>query len=186
MDWAKARISKPGLIGPGRWNWVLEQCRSAFVESVVGGTWTRGPGGTALFVASGGAAPPTHPFKLLKASVGGVKKIRVIYGTLAGEMPSGFSVGDDPPYLLTVTATGLVYAILTIDGATGVVNSRTLGNGASLPADDDTTFHLELGSYAIDGDLVTIAQAVSGSLAFVACRNWYADPATFTGNWGNV
>jgi hypothetical protein len=83
MDWGKAKISKPGLIGPARWNWVLSQIQSTFISTVVGGSWTRGPGGTALFVSqTNGSGAASHPFQVLtrpSPSEEGVTEAGVIY-----------------------------------------------------------------------------------------------------------
>lgn len=127
-----------------------------------------------------------HPFTLLDASAAGAAKIRVVYGSVDGQTPSGMSAGDVPPYEITVSGVGYVFVIVTIDSGTGAITSVTLGNGATVPDNSATTFHFTIGSYSVDGSAITLAQSVSGSLAFVTCRNWYSDPPTFTANWGNV
>jgi hypothetical protein len=67
MDWGSIKIRNWGLISPDRWNWLVDQVRSALVQDFVGGTWARDPGGTTLYSApgQGGGGSATHPFKVL-------------------------------------------------------------------------------------------------------------------------
>lgn len=121
-----------------------------------------------------------HPFLLINASTEATKKIRVLYGTVAGEAPVGMSPGDQPPYVLSVIGgTGYVYLVVSTNGETGVVTSRSIGIGASVPNDGDGLYHLEIGSYSVVGDKLNLGQALSGSQAFELCGGPGGEPT-----WG--
>lgn len=135
----------------------------------------------------GGGSLVQHPFQLT-VSVNPeteAQQIRVRYGTIDGVAPTGMSLGDDPPYLLTPsTATGVVYAVVTWDPEVGApLLSRDLGQAATLPADEDDTAHVEIGSWTTDeNDNIVLAQAVTNIIEVVICRNWFA----VTGPYWNV
>ena len=126
------------------------------------------------------------PFHGIDVSAGGSNLIRVIYGTIQGEAPTGMSEGDDPPYTLTASGDKSVYAIVTISSSTGEITSRSIGQGASVPDNGDTTFYFELFSYSVSAGVISISQSVAGSLSFTACRNWYSNPVEWLPNWGAV
>ena len=119
-------------------------------------------------------------FQLVEASTESQKKIRVVYGTIAGEMPTGFSEGDEPPYVLDVSGAGFVYAGITIDTA-GQVTARWVDQGADVPANTDTDYHVEIGSFSVtsDPETLALAQARYGPINVQVCRNWYATEPPF-------
>lgn len=132
------------------------------------------------------AAAALQPFKLIDASEGETKKIRVVYSTLAGEEPTGFSPGDDPEYKLTVSATGYIWGGITINETTGEIvdDGIWLDSGSAVPANTDDTFYVQIGSFSIDDDTLTIAQARFGPIHATICRNWFASAAPYFGvNW---
>ena len=130
------------------------------------------------------ASVPQHPFKLssLVDPETEAQQIRVRYGTISGTAPTGMSLGDDPPYILTpATASGVVYAVVVFDRADAgsPILSRDIALGETLPEDEDDTAHIEIGSWTSDeDDNLIIAQAVTASL--------WVDPYGFTYLWGNV
>lgn len=115
------------------------------------------------------AAASTHPFKLVKVRDGGTLKVRVLYGTVAGGIPTGMSLGDDPPYLLTASGTQRIFLIVTTHSTTGAVTSRTIGHNSSMPSNSDGTYYQEIGSYSVSGDDLSLGQAIGGSQAFELC-----------------
>lgn len=123
-----------------------------------------------------GSIVAPHPFRLLDVSVGDDEgnitsfNIRVIYGTLAGAAPDGMSPGDDPPYIISgLTGDGYIWGGISRDADTGEITSRYIDHGPSIPVDTETDGYIEFGSFSIDGEVMTIAQAVSGSLAYKYC-----------------
>jgi hypothetical protein len=124
------------------------------------------------------SAPP-HPFKLSTVVDPETEEtqIRVRYGTIDGVAPTGMSLGDDPPYLLTPDAeSGVIYAVVTWDpDVGGPLLSRDLGQDEELPVDLDDTAHFEIGSWTTDeNDNIILAQAVTNIIEVVICRNWFA------------
>ena len=90
-----------------------------------------------LGAGGGGGGPPTpRPFAVLPYSP---TQVRVVESTVLGERPDGMSNLDTPEFHLTVAAGNEVYLVLTFDNLTGECTSRTVGNGASLPADSPST-----------------------------------------------
>ena len=186
-DWVKKETGLKGAQGRS----MAKQVR-AFVrregrlpvvtEMIIKSPETAAPDGT--FIPQN-TATATHPLKLITGSAAG--KVRVVYGTIASQTPSGMSAGDVPPYEITVSGAGYFYAIVTIDGTTGSVTSSSIGNGAAVPANTATTFHYQIGSYSVDGTNISLGQSVFGSIVFLACRDWFAATAPFYApNWGNI
>jgi hypothetical protein len=129
-----------------------------------------------------------HPFQGIDASDpnSSSKKVRIIYGTVSGTAPNGFSDGDDPAFILDASGSKVVYICVTIDATDGSITSRTVGQASSMPSDGDTTFYNQLCSYTIESSRLNISQAVAGSLSFQACPYWYSNPRSWTPAWGAV
>lgn len=118
----------------------------------------------------GSSSSPTHPLKLLDASEGETIKARILYGTIAGAAPSGMSLGDDPPYILTLTGEeGIIWAGITRDVGTGAITSRFFDHGVELPEDTESDGHIQIGSFVVTDGVLALAQAVSGSQAHQYC-----------------
>jgi hypothetical protein len=128
-----------------------------------------------------GSSTPSRPFQLVNASDEDTHNIRVIYSTLAGAMPDGFSEGDDPPYILEDVgdAAGKVYAEVTLDMDTGEVLSRDLAFGATVPASDPTIgyFTGEIGSFNTVSETFGVSNSGYGP-AYLA-REWFTYPANY-------
>jgi len=128
----------------------------------------------------GGSQRIEHPFQLTAVRQNNANKIRVRYGTIQGAAPSGMSLGDDPPYLLTPSgSSGVVYAVVTFNRseASTPITSRSLGVAGELPEDDIDKTHNEIGSWTTnDAGRLVIAQSVTTSL--------WVDPFGFVFLWG--
>ncbi len=127
-----------------------------------------------------------HPFQGVDVSIGGSKIIRVIYGTISGEAPDGMSLGDVPAYTLSASGSQSVFVGVSISTSTGEITSRWIDQAASLPADTDSNFYLELFSYSIDAGILSISQSVAGSVSFQACPWFYSSPRSYLPNWGMI
>lgn len=133
----------------------------------------------------GGGSTSYEPFELVAADEGGSNKVRVVSGEIAGDVPSGFSPGDDPPYILDVSDGDIVWAIVTYDVSSGEgsfpVTSRTLDKGSSLPADDPTagTFYYRIGSVAIVSGKTKPVNDRTGAILTNCFRLWYEYPKNF-------
>jgi hypothetical protein len=98
--------------------------RSASITSVVGGRFTRTPGGTTLvieqqpIVGTGGGGTVFCPFKVTDASTTDQLKIQIQWGVIAGRVPTGMFPNDDPPLKLDIAGTCYVYAQIDWDRST--------------------------------------------------------------------
>lgn len=135
-----------------------------------------------FFKAKSDNSSSRQPFELRVASDGMTLKIRIYPSTLDGgsSVDLGFTEGDPSPgYLFTVAADGVIYGVITIDDETGEVTSKSLGSGSTLPTDDETTFHVEIGTYDVDDDILTVANSRYGPIGVNVCRDWFSNPATY-------
>lgn len=181
MAYEKLRISSPGLIPPKLWNQVIDVLERVTILKFEGGSLNVTKGGTILGAgrSSGGSggetAAATHPFQLIDASERDesgeitTAKLRVVYGTIQGIAPSGFSDGDTPPFILDVASSGIVYGSITRDSTTGAITSRDVSSGAAIPDSSETEGYFEIGSFAVSGSSMFIGQAISGSQAYQFC-----------------
>lgn len=126
--------------------------------------------------ASGIIGSPFHlPFSLELIDA---THLRVYSSTLAGDLPDGFSIGDDPPFILSVTGSGVVYGEVNYDDSTGDITDRSISYGSSVPDDDDTTTYFRLGSFnTTSGAVVNDAY---GPVTGNACADFFTSPLTYT------
>jgi len=102
--------------------------------------------------AGGSTAAVLQPFQLVPAvNSSNEPRVRVVRGLINGEAPTGFSSGDNPPYLLSPADGHYIFLILTFSATTGVLTSRTLSSAATMPSDADESssttlkLHIEIG-----------------------------------------
>jgi hypothetical protein len=160
--------------------WVTGKMLKAFAAALYADRAVLAPGigneiptisGRVLYVLPGGAVAPNFPFQLLDYSDTEAMKIRVVYGTVNGHRPDGMSAGDDPQYILTITgSSGVIYLELTVDDS-GNITDTSIGVGSTLPDDDydDGDFYMEIGSYSVTDEQLSIAQALTSSQSFELC-----------------
>lgn len=125
---------------------------------------------TVISRGAAGVAVTTHPFQLSQTTGADPELIyaRARYGTVNGGRPTGFSIADDPPYVLELTQTsGVVYLGGTVDPDDFTLSSLWVDEAAVLPTEDDATTYLEIGSYSVTDGTVSFAQAVTTSLAYI-------------------
>lgn len=90
--------------------------RSASVTSVIGGTFSRTPGGTTIIVdqqvrgGSGGGSSLPCPFECTDASQGTTLKVQIAWGLIYQMLPTGMMPDNDPPLKLTVTDSCYIYS----------------------------------------------------------------------------
>ncbi len=153
--------------------------------------FANGSGVNLELIVGGGASATVFPFQLTDASnADDGARVRVRYGTVNSVIPDGMVSGDDPPFYLLVSDGDFIFLHATWDTATGLIDSLEIVSDNPIPADDtgtDGEYYLQIGSVAVDTmptvPVVTIAQSVISSLALNVCRNWFANPATYSGNW---
>ena len=151
-----------------------------------------GSGGTTFKLLPGAKnlseAVPTlslSSFQLVDASVEGAAQVRVVSGTVAGLTPPGFSGGDVPPYVMSVTDGDIIYAEIYYSDTTGVVSSVDISVGGSLPSASTGYIAVQIGSVAVESSgsvpVVTCSNSRYGPIGFSACRNWFAGSAPYFG-----
>ena len=96
--------------------------RSAAVTSVIGGTFSRTPGGTTIIVdaqvrgsASGGGATIPCPFQCSDASEAETLKVEVQWGLIWQMLPTGMFPDNTPTLKLTVSGDCFIYSRITFD-----------------------------------------------------------------------
>lgn len=88
--------------------------RSAAVTSVIGGTFSRTPGGTTIIVdaqvrGGGGGSGVKCWFECTDASVGTALKVKVAQDQIAGRYPDGMGL-DFPDFILDISQSCYIYA----------------------------------------------------------------------------
>ena len=102
-------------------NKLSDGIRSAAVTSVIGGTFTRTPGGTTLIIndqVRGGTSEVGGlpcPFEVTNASEGTTLKVQIRWGLIWQQLPIGMFPDNDPPLKMTVTQTCYVYSKITFN-----------------------------------------------------------------------
>lgn len=125
-------------------NKLSDAIRSAAVTSIIGGTFSRTPGGTCLIIdqqvrgggSEGGGLP--CPFEVTDASEGTTMKVQIGWGLIWQQLPTGMFPSNDPPLKMTVTETCYVYSKITFNTSTLIpsavaftISSAILQNTAS-------------------------------------------------------
>lgn len=139
--------------------------------------------------SGGKPVTPPRPFELrvetdpADTSENPPPKIRVYPSTLGGGSSEdlGFSLGDDPPFLLTPVE-GVLQGRITINNQ-GDVASRHVELVTQLGEDTDTTYHVEIGTVASGDspDQWIVSNSRFGPIGAQICRNWYAASEPFYG-----
>lgn len=155
---------------------------------------TDSPGGRAINTrpgAGGGGKKTILPFHLVNASsiIDGAR-VRVYYGTVNSVEPTGMTSGDVPPFYIAVADGNKVYLQATWSTSGGNITALTIAAASSLPADDTTdngVYHLEIGSVSVNSvpspPVVTPVDNLTGSQSLVVCRDWFTNPAVYSGLW---
>lgn len=133
--------------------------RSAAITSVIGGTFSRTPGGTALVidqqVRGGGAGTTCAYFAVTDASLNGSLKVEVAQNLIAGRWPDGMGLGY-PPFVLDISGNSYIYAKVKYNTTTLQIledsNAITiLQNNAILPNLQDSVYIL-IATITVGGD----------------------------------
>lgn len=107
-----------------------------------------------------------HPFQISDASTGGTAKVNVRFGTVNDDIPDG--VATD----ITIADSTTNYIVLncTLNVAGTITDSDIEDNTTGLPANDDDSAYILLGTVVTgSGTVTTINQAVTHSLRFTPC-----------------
>lgn len=133
---------------------------------------------------SSGSLAGLQSLQLVNTSTEDTRKIRVVAGSIAGEMPAGMSPGDDPICELTgIPGSGYVLAKITYTTSTGVITAREIIQQAEAPEETDGVVYVLIGSWSIDeDDVMHLSNARYGPIDLMICRDWYASPAHYSVN----
>lgn len=126
-----------------------------------------------------GGGAGIRPFQLSVVNDAGWK-VRVYPSTLAGgsSLDLGFSLGDDPPFLLNAED-GIVEGKITIDEEGNVVE-RSLQLVSNLSLNTTTDFHVEIGTVRrLLNNTFIVANSRYGPIDAQICRNWFSNPPTY-------
>jgi hypothetical protein len=114
----------------------------------------------------GGGGPIVHPFQITDASENTTAKVSVRFGTVNDDIPDNIATAID----LTDNTTNYVFIHCAIDVPGDVTDTDIEDNTTGLPADDDDSAYILLGTVVTGtGTVTTINQAVTHSLRFTAC-----------------
>ena len=115
----------------------------------------------------GGGGPIEHPFQITDVTDSATIEIQVRFGTVNDDIPD--NVATD--IALTDDATNYVCLNCTLDVPGDITDSDIEVNTTGLPADDDDSAYILLGTVVCaSGAVTTINQAVTHSLRFAACN----------------
>lgn len=117
---AFSNFTRGGKVTSIELNQLADMIRANSVTSVIGGTFSRTPGGTAIFIdqqvrGSGGGELAPCPFRLTDASENSILKVEVaittVQTTTGARYPQGMSLGG-PAFKLTLANTSYIYCKL--------------------------------------------------------------------------
>ena len=118
--------------------------RSGAVTSVIGGKFTRTPGGTTITIdpqagAGGSGSVIPCPFQCSDASDETALKIEVAWGLIYQRLPLGMLPDNKPPLRLTVTQTCYIYSRIIFDTDTLLVTGVSFSVETEIKSNTDTT-----------------------------------------------
>lgn len=119
----------------------------------------------------GGSGAQSHPLQLYKATVSGVVKIRVRYGSVWGAAPPEVQ-GGSAPVDITPSDGLQVWARVTVDAA-GLPTARAIQSGSSVPSNTSTLGYFLIGQVSVVGTTVTPMNAVTHSLNGEMCAGLF-------------
>ena len=129
-------------------------------------------------------------FREFHIEAAGANKVRIYTGTLFGQLPTGFSVGDSPMFTLSSLANNdKIYAAITWDrrvlangDIVSTITSRTVAKAATVPTNDPLTAtrYYQLATVTLGaGNIPVIAQSRWGpidDLPGTATENYWMPP----------
>jgi hypothetical protein len=177
-----AETGKP--VPPSLFNRLLDAVRASQVLSMVGGRVSRSSGGTTLTVdqgtaaGGGGGAVEVCAFKVTDASEGETVQVQVAFGTINDRVPDGMVLGE--PYLLPVSDSGFVYAVLVFDPVTLVLSldpgSVTLSYETEAQANTATVQYILLGVVTVTDGVISEVYSVCTQPVANPCQLAWEEP----------
>lgn len=193
------RLQSSGIITREQWDRIASvfdaNFREVQLQPGVGCTITRGSGGQTVNVTAQAQQSKNYPFQLIVAKASPTVDVRVVTGLLAGGTPTGFSGGDDPPFILTDCDDGdIVFATIEANvGSFSVrITNRTIEKAQVIPDDVDTggslRFHYRLGSVKITtlsggGVAASVENDSYGPVNAAINYRWFTSPEKYSCDW---
>lgn len=126
-------------------NKLSDGIRSAAVTSVIGGTFTRTPGGTTLIIdqqvrgGSSGGSSVDCPFEVTDVTENTTLKVQIRWGLVMNMLPTGMFPDNDPTLKLTVTDTCYIYCKIIFDTSTLLVTDVRFSVESNLQTNTSNT-----------------------------------------------
>lgn len=126
-------------------NRLSDAVRSAAVTSIIGGTFSRTPGGTCIVVdqqvrggGEGGSVIPC-PFKCSDASDETTLRVEVTWGLIYQRLPTGMLPDNKPPLRLVVSQTCYIYSRIVFNDDTLLVTDVSFSVETEIKSNTNTT-----------------------------------------------
>jgi hypothetical protein len=184
---------KPPQVGPPEWkSWARSITRfveanqlfpglGCILDDIGGG---KGKKLSIEAIAQAIASIERRPFELVASATEGDNpqpRLRVVFSTIDGDIPTGFSLTDEPPFLLVpAVGTRVVLVKITIDG-TGNPTGREITQATVKPADTTTVKYAILGSYTFDAEngFTAMVNAGYGPVDVGVCQLFFTEPVEY-------
>jgi len=155
-------------------NKLSQGIRAAQVTSVIGGTFTRTPGGTTIIIdrqpittgGGGGGGGGVCWYQSTDASTETEMRVMISQSALPTNNPAAPYIWPDgmgigfPPYYLTVTGSGYVYLVVLFDTTTYLVSTEegsvSLELSPTIKANTGTTQYILLGTVLVENVITSI------------------------------
>jgi len=122
-------------------NQLSDGIRRNQITSVIGGTFTSTPGGTAIMIDAqtrgGSGSPAVCPFRVSTANEGDDWKFKIEFGLIAGKIPTGMFAGGVPP-LIMAWQDGWILAAVTFVTDQVSVDTVSFTVNEDIPANTET------------------------------------------------
>ena len=158
--------------------------RSAAVTSVIGGRFTRTPGGTTIIVndqvrgGGGGGSSIPCPFQVSDATDEEGMKVQIEWGLIWQMLPTGMQPDNDPPLKMTITATGYVYSKIVFNKDTLIPTSVSFSIETEIKSNTDTTQYNLIAIVTVD----TTTQPASITGIQNICIQPFPSPCSLAGS----
>jgi hypothetical protein len=135
-------------------NQLSDGIRRAQVTSVIGGTFSSTPGGTAIIIDAqtrgGSGSTAVCPFQVTTANVSPSEwKFKIQFGFIGGKIPTGMFPGDLPPLIMEWTD-GWVLAVVTFVTDKVDVDTVLFEVHPTIPANTETTAYYPIAYISTD------------------------------------
>jgi hypothetical protein len=149
-------------------NQLSDGIRRAQVTSVIGGTFSSTPGGTAIMIDAqtrgGSGSTVVCPFQVTTANEGEDWKFKIEFGLIGGKIPTGMFAGGVPALIMDWTD-GWVLAAVTFVADQVTVDTVTFTVNADIPANTATIAYYPIAYILTDSTGGTPTQVIQNLCA---------------------